>query len=80
MKDYFFSYIMFLRYGDIMAIINLHVEKLESINNEFKSLSTTLSNTYYNDLESELTSIKNNIRNERVHSAINTIIEQFKSI
>ena len=63
-----------------MAIINLHVEKLESINNEFKSLSTTLSNTYYNDLESELTSIKNNIRNERVHSAINTIIEQFKSI
>ena len=63
-----------------MAIINLNVEKLESINNEFKSLSTTLSNTYYNDLESELTSIKNNIRNERVHSAINTIIEQFKSI
>ena len=63
-----------------MAIINLHVEKLESINNEFKSLSTTLSNTYYNDLESELTSIKNNLRNERVHSAINTIIEQFKSI
>lgn len=63
-----------------MSIINLNVEKLESINNEFKSLSTTLSNTYYNDLESELTSIKNNIRNERVHSAINTIIEQFKSI
>ena len=63
-----------------MAIINLHVEKLESINNEFKSLSNILSNTYYNELESELTSIKNNIRNERVHSAINTIIEQFKSI
>lgn len=63
-----------------MSIINLHVEKLESINNEFKSLSGVLTDTYYNELESELTSIKNNIRNERVHSAINTIIEQFSII
>lgn len=63
-----------------MSIINLHVEKLESINNEFKNLSDVLSDNYYNELESELNSIKSNIRNERVHSSINTIIEQFRNI
>ena len=63
-----------------MSIINLHVEKLESINNEFKNLSDVLSDNYYNELERELNSIKNNIRNERVHSSINTIIEQFRNI
>ena len=37
-----------------MATINFNEKKLQTINNDFKYLSNTLSETYYNELESEL--------------------------
>lgn len=63
-----------------MAVINLDSQTIESIGSEISALDTTLLQSYFPELESELSSIASNVQGDELHSIINTINSQFSGV
>lgn len=63
-----------------MAAINLDSQTIQNIGTEVETLDTTLLNSYFPELESELSAIANNVQGSEVHSVLNQITAQFGTV
>lgn len=63
-----------------MAVINLDVEKIKSINDDLESSNATLLNNYFPNLVDLLGNIKTNVKNYQLNSILNTITSQVNGV
>lgn len=63
-----------------MSVINLDSQVVKTIGSEIATLDTTLLQSYFPELESELSTIASNVKGEELHAILNTLNSQFSSV
>lgn len=63
-----------------MSVINLDSQVVKTIGSEIATLDTTLLQSYFPELESELSTIASNVKGDELHAILNTLNSQFSGV